>query len=295
MLYPSDTPARHLADIFDIHRTDVLFPVTKHSHRYLELFYVQSGWAVHSMSGLSKKIQEGDYIIVDYGTTHSYDIISSNLTVINCLFRPGLIDRSLCLCESFQAMLEHYMLGLGYTAKYRALADRVFHDDDKSIFHILLKLMREYTTIPTGYLQVIRSGLIELIILTARKIEAQNAQDLSRDDPIISDLLDEIHRDPAGTQSLCQRAASLNLSVSQLSRRFALCTGCGYAQYLRKVRLEQACRLLINTRDPVNRIAEACGYEDIKYFGEIFKQAYGMTPTQYRRTFSHPGSVRFTT
>ena len=295
MFYPSDTPAHDMVDIFDIHSTDVLFPVTRHSHRYLELFYVQRGWAHHSMSGLSRKIQEGDYVIVDYGTTHSYDIVSSNLTVINCLFRPGLIDRSLSVCESFQTMLEHYMLGLGYTAKHRALADHVFHDDDKSIFHILLKLIQEYMTKPTGYLQVIRSGLIELIILTARKIEERNAQSPSRDDPLISALLEEIQKDPAGTQSLSQKAASLNLSVSQLSRRFALCTGFGYAQYLRKIRLEQACRLLINTRDPVSRIAEACGYEDSKHFGEIFRNAFGMTPRQYRKTFSQGSSTRLTT
>ena len=269
--------------------------MTKHSHHFLELFYVQSGWALHTISGRARKIQEGDYMILDYGTTHSYDIIGPNLAVINCLFRPGLIDQALSFCESFQAMLEHYMLGIGYAARHLALADHFFHDDDKSILNILLKLFREYETKPTGYLQVIRSGLIELIIVTMRKIEERTSRRVSADDPLISAILEEIQSDPVHPRTLSQVAQSLNLSVSQLSRRFTLCAGCGYSEYLRKSRLEQACRLLINTRDPIGLIAESCGYSDIKHFGEIFKKAFGMSPTQYRKMMTQPSSARFTT
>jgi two-component system response regulator YesN len=40
--------------------------------------------------------------------------------------------------------------------------------------------------------------------------------------------------------------------------------------------------MLQNTRLPVNRIAEQCGYGDYFYFERLFKRTYGVTPTRYR-------------
>ncbi|MFQ9800034.1 MAG: hypothetical protein ACLR23_15040 [Clostridia bacterium] len=75
----------------------------------------RSGWAHHSCPVSLGKFREGDYVIVDYGTTHGYDIVSSNLTIIELPLPPRPHVRSTLLCESFRDHVEHYMLGLGYT------------------------------------------------------------------------------------------------------------------------------------------------------------------------------------
>lgn len=54
-------------------------------------------------------------------------------------------------------------------------------------------------------------------------------------------------------------------------------------QYLHKIRIDQSCALLVGNRLSIAEIAQAVGYEDAKYFSEIFKRMLGMTPGAYRR------------
>ena len=49
------------------------------------------------------------------------------------------------------------------------------------------------------------------------------------------------------------------------------------------VRMEKAKRMLSSNDLPIGDIAMQCGFEDAGYFGRVFKQTFGMTPSQYRK------------
>ena len=53
-------------------------------------------------------------------------------------------------------------------------------------------------------------------------------------------------------------------------------------EYLLTYKLEQACRLLRTTSIPVQEIAEKVGYDNPLTFSKIFKNAYGVSPKNYR-------------
>jgi AraC-like DNA-binding protein len=42
---------------------------------------------------------------------------------------------------------------------------------------------------------------------------------------------------------------------------------------------------LIETRMTVNEICYSVGINDAFYFSKLFKRAYGLTPTEYRKTY----------
>jgi AraC-like DNA-binding protein len=51
-----------------------------------------------------------------------------------------------------------------------------------------------------------------------------------------------------------------------------------------RVRLSYAKRLLkADTLKPIGEVAVKCGFDDLAYFSRIFKQAFGLTPSQYRK------------
>jgi AraC-like DNA-binding protein len=54
--------------------------------------------------------------------------------------------------------------------------------------------------------------------------------------------------------------------------------------FLINIRLENAARLLKETEDTVGNIAAAVGYSDPLAFSKAFKQKYGCTPSEFRRT-----------
>ena len=54
-------------------------------------------------------------------------------------------------------------------------------------------------------------------------------------------------------------------------------------QYLQDLRLEEACRLLADTRRAVTDIAYSCGFPDSPSFCRLFRKVYGGTPLQFRQ------------
>ena len=65
-------------------------------------------------------------------------------------------------------------------------------------------------------------------------------------------------------------------------RQFQDATGKTPAAYLRKLRLEEACRLLTETAASVTAIAEKCGFSSANYFALFFRRETGLTPTAWR-------------
>ena len=57
-----------------------------------------------------------------------------------------------------------------------------------------------------------------------------------------------------------------------------------FLDFLHKVRIEQACILLKDQSKRVADIALQVGYNDEKYFFQVFKKYMGMTPKQFRNT-----------
>lgn len=80
-----------------------------------------------------------------------------------------------------------------------------------------------------------------------------------------------------------QLARQIGVSRSYLYKAFWNCGGKSIRQYLRDLRLEEACRLLADTRRAVTDIAYSCGFPDSPSFCRVFRKVYGATPLQYRR------------
>ena len=80
-------------------------------------------------------------------------------------------------------------------------------------------------------------------------------------------------------------AMALKVGESQLRRRIQALTGKNAVAYVTQLRMEKAMRLLTQQPDMlIGTVAEQCGFADVAYFSRVFRQHYGMTPTQARNT-----------
>jgi transcriptional regulator GlxA family with amidase domain len=84
--------------------------------------------------------------------------------------------------------------------------------------------------------------------------------------------------------TLSELASLAHLSPSRLRHLFKQETGMTPANYLRKVRLDQAEELLRTTFLSVKEIAGAVGFSTAGNLLRAFKKAYGKLPTTYRIT-----------
>ena len=72
------------------------------------------------------------------------------------------------------------------------------------------------------------------------------------------------------------------INESYAARAFKCEMGMSITQYIRKVRFDNAKRLLKNTNVSVGNIALNVGYQDANYFTRLFTREVGVTPTEYR-------------
>lgn len=94
------------------------------------------------------------------------------------------------------------------------------------------------------------------------------------------ELLQDAWRDNIGVEDV---ARTVGVHPSHLVRVFRQYTSLSPGEYLRKVRLDQATRMVMMSDQPLKTIAETCGFADQAHFSRSFKQHHGITPDQMRR------------
>jgi transcriptional regulator GlxA family with amidase domain len=73
------------------------------------------------------------------------------------------------------------------------------------------------------------------------------------------------------------------MSVSTFQRRWNESMGITPARYALGLKLQEACRLLIETSNSISEVANACGFDDEFYFSRCFRRQFGSPPRTYRK------------
>jgi transcriptional regulator GlxA family with amidase domain len=79
------------------------------------------------------------------------------------------------------------------------------------------------------------------------------------------------------------------LTPRTFKRRFKAATGHTPIDYVQRIRVERAKRLLETSDESIEQISWAVGYEDPASFRRLFKRLTGVTPGAYRQRFKLPG------
>src|SRR5688500_8733143 len=107
---------------------------------------------------------------------------------------------------------------------------------------------------------------------------------LDQDAPrIIQKVMSYILENFKDTVSLSEAAEIAGMSESSFSRFFKKNSGNNFVDYVRKLRVSHACKILSETNMPVTEVCFEAGYNNISNFNRHFLAEKGVTPSQYRR------------
>jgi two-component system response regulator YesN len=83
--------------------------------------------------------------------------------------------------------------------------------------------------------------------------------------------------------SLEELSRLVDYTPQYLSSLFSNEVGMSIQEFLQRLRIEEACRLLSCTDLPVAEIAAAVGYRDTRHFSKVFRRYQTISPKEYRK------------
>lgn len=254
-----------------------------HRHTFLEIAYVVEGSALHYFDNRSLVVKKGDYYAIDYDEVHKYSPNGmDNFRIINCLFRPEFIDTTLKHCKGFSDLVSNYQIKFEYTNLKTVPTKIIHHDENGEVLTLFEKMYREYANKKPRYQEIIRCHIIELIIITLRKIYEENEK---RTSPLIAKVLSYVDKNYNKPVTLSKISGRLGYSLAYVSNLFSKEMSVPFSTYLKKKRVEEACHMLANTQIEISEISYLVGYSDIKHFRATFKQIVGKSPSAFRSQY----------
>lgn len=141
-------------------------------------------------------------------------------------------------------------------------------------YHLLVTFYKNYLTLSSELHDQTRSALTYLSRLeTSSKDEVR----------WVKSLLDILHSDLTANDTLDELSKQVYVHPIHLAKFFKKHTGLTVGAYRRKIRIEKALELLLNTDEPVVSIAHSLGFFDSAHFVRLFSQTYRCSPHQFRR------------
>ena len=259
--------------------------VIYHDHDFIEYVYVLKGNGMYVINDVEKEIHAGDFFITDYKDMHTYNVIDDEgLDILNICFHPLFIDNSLYSCNTYSEVISNYLIKYKLPLADTKFSDSIFHDYSKKILFLAESIHNEMTEKKDAHLEMVRGYLILLTISILREFGKNNYMTYN---PITTNVLDYLSNHYTQEISLKNICSEKYYSVPYTSKLIKKETGMSFTEHLHKIRIQHACRFLINTDLKIKDIAAVIGFNDMKNFNKEFKKQTGYTPSEFRNTYKN--------
>lgn len=121
-----------------------------------------------------------------------------------------------------------------------------------------------------------------LISISREIFTATKLDQTKRDRQIVEKIKGYVIRNIGGEMTLTHLAEQVHYNPSYISHLFKRVAGENLFDYIKRMKLESAKRLLETTEESVQEISQKLGYDYPQYFSTTFKKATGFTPQEYR-------------
>jgi len=123
----------------------------------------------------------------------------------------------------------------------------------------------------------LRERLRAELMSTAPKVAVLSADEVFLN-TVKENILNRLSDEQLSVESL---AESMNMSRVHLYRKVSALTGLSVNELIRKLRLQKAAQLLQQKWGPVSQVAYEVGFSNLSYFSKVFKEEFGLLPSEY--------------
>lgn len=154
-----------------------------------------------------------------------------------------------------------------------------------SYWNLLLYLVEKYTTREIAIL-VAKLFALEIDRKSQSPFIMFNGQKKHEDEPIRK-AQEFIENNLSDKISVDELAVKFAIGRRHFDRRFKKATNNTPAEYIQRVKIEAAKKMLEIGRKNVNEVMYEVGYNDTKAFRSVFKKVTGLSPVDYRNKYNN--------
>ncbi len=237
----------------------------RHTHAdFAELFWVETGRAIHEINGLEHPVVAGDLVFVATDDVHRYRAASVDFVIVNVAIPNGIVND----------FVDRYV---GSAAElWRASVPRVL----RPVSHEMERIVELGHVLGNGRPSRLRVDhfLMELLLLLDGPVPTESPMPLW-----LTQALELWRGNPAAMQAGVSGIADLSRrSREHVSRTLRQATGRRAVDVVNTLRMDYATWKLRMSDDSITRIAAESGLANLSHFYDVFKRHYGTTPREYR-------------
>ncbi len=264
--------------VFDRIKDNFEFPL--HYHKEYELNYIKNGKGARRILGNHiSEIDEYELVFIGPHQTHTWeahnskekDVREITIQFHNNLFENSFLSRKVMspICE----MLKKSAHGILFSYKtIMDIAPRIEALSKLEGIDSLLELISILNFLANSNNQKLLSDHTPNMKLFEEDIKMKKINEFIRENYSRKIMLEEV-------------AELISTSNPSLNRFIKKKTGLTFVNYLNKIRIENASRLLIEKDFNTSEAAYLSGFNNISNFNRIFKQVKKVTPSDFRKKY----------
>lgn len=234
--------------------------LTSHSHEYIEIMFLLNASITINTPYHSINSMTHDIIVHPVNVKH--------LEFMNDFPNNVTTQRIICIWVDAKSA---YPLNDSFK----------LYDKDGAVFWLLKQICKEHKS-KTPESEMIEKSYITAVFYHFIKC-LKNEKNTSEN--IVDTIVNFINNNYSYDLSLNQMSQLVNITPSYLCRLFKQKINCTPIEYLKKVRIEAAKKILSTASAPcyLEDVISQIGYKDSRYFSKVFKSVTDLSPTEFRK------------
>lgn len=262
------------------------FPPIWHIDHFFVIQIVLKGCCTTYIADQELNLEEGNVCIIAPNNRHAISCFSDEAYVLKILIRTSTFEKAFfgILKDQDSVLAEFFARTLFSNNPNPFLLFSCEWDNE--LMDIIAKGIRESTSHRSLRNQMLNCIIHQFFIILLRNHEKdlifpENAK-IHQNENLIFIL--KYIQEHATTITLTQLSQLFNYSERHIQRVLKRSTGKSFTDITQTIRMNEAARLLRDSRYPVSRIAADVGYANLGNFRKIFHKTFNMSPNEYRRS-----------
>ncbi|MFN3379630.1 MAG: AraC family transcriptional regulator [Runella zeae] len=254
-----------------------------HFHPELEIMLIQQGSGIRFFGNSMERFQAGDVVLHGSNIPHLYrsdkeyyqkdSPLLSKATVV--YFKENFLGDhfwQLSPIAPIKKLLTLSRRGIKFQGETKEELKRQIQmlDEQKNSIGRIIDLL--------SILKIMAETKEYELLLNTAFTKYVSEDECERINKVYQFIIDNYTENP----TLEQVSAVANMSETAFCRYFKSHTNKTYTQFLNDIKVDNACRLLIDNRLSISQICFETGFNNFTHFNHQFKKITGITPKQYQ-------------